>query len=73
MKRNRITSAFLAFLMVFSLSGMLAQPAYAIKAKDVGITVSKPVRSYNKENGKYCMRITRYNNSESKVIMRAYL
>ena len=73
MKRNRITSALLAFFMVLSLTVMLAQPAYAVKAKDVGITVSNPVRSYNKENGKYCMKITLYNNSESKVIMGAYL
>ena len=73
MKRNRITSALLAFFMVFSLIGMLAQPAYAVKAKDVGITVSNPTRSYSKENGTYGMKITLYNNSESKVIMGAYL
>ena len=50
MKRNRIISALLTFFLVFSLIGVLIQPAYAVKAKDVGITVSKPVRSYNKEH-----------------------
>ena len=73
MKRNRIISALLTFFLVFSLIGVLIQPAYAVKAKDVGITVSNPTRSYNKEDGTYGMKITLYNNSESKVIMAAYL
>ena len=73
MKRNRIISALLTFFLVFSLIGVLIQPAYAVKAKDVGITVSNPTRSYNKEDGTYGMKITLYNNSESKVIMGAYL
>lgn len=73
MKRNQITSALLAFFMVFSLIGMLAQPAYAMKAKDVGITISNPVRTYNQSTGNYSIKITLYNNSESELTMSAYL
>lgn len=73
MKRNRIISALLAFILVFSLFEMSAQPAYATKPSDVGISVSKLTRTYNNDTGKYTLKVTLNNGSYSIVKMSAYL
>ena len=73
MKRNRIISALFAFFLVLSLIVMPAQPVYAVKANEVGISVSKPKRSYNNETGKYCMEITIKNNGYYVAYVSAHL
>lgn len=73
MKRNRIISALLAFFLIFSLLEVSAQPAYAIKASQVGLSVSKPTKSYNNETGKYNVKITLKNLSGCEASVKAFL
>lgn len=73
MKRNIITVAFFAFFLVFSLIVMPAQPVYALKSSDLGISTSKPKRSYNNKNGKYCMEITLKNKGDYIAGVSAYI
>lgn len=56
MKRNRITSALLAFFLVFSLIGMFAQPAYALKASEVDITLYNLTKWYDNDSGNYYVK-----------------
>lgn len=73
MKRNRIISMLLAFFLMFPLIELFAQPAYAIKASELGISVSTPVRTYYNDKGTYGMKITLKNNGNTVLTMSAYL
>ncbi|MGN0678748.1 MAG: hypothetical protein ACI4JS_03700 [Oscillospiraceae bacterium] len=73
MKRNRIISVLMAFFMVLSLTVMPSQSAYAVKAKDVGIWLSNPTRSYDNKTGKFGMKLTLKNQDYKKMLINAYL
>ena len=73
MKRYRITSALLAFFLVFSLIGTLTPTAYALKAKDLGIIVSDPKMSYINGKGQYKVEVPLKNNGYHDVYISAYV
>ncbi|MGN0401729.1 MAG: FlgD immunoglobulin-like domain containing protein [Acetatifactor sp.] len=73
MKRNRIILALLTCFLVFLLAGMYKQPVYAVKANEVGISLSGPTRSYNNETGNFGMKYTLKNLDYKEMNITAYL
>lgn len=73
MKRNRIISVLMAFFMVLSLTVMPSQSAYAVKANEAGINLSKVTRSYDNKTGMFGMKLTLKNQSVYKMLINAYL
>lgn len=73
MKQNRISSALIAFFMVFSLIGMFTQPAYALKSNKVGITVSDKTKWYDNDSGQYYVKFTFNNDNRMTANLSAYL